>query len=1328
MLRNLLTVILLLPVVLSAQNRIHFTSLNQSNGLISGDVMCFRQDTNGFMWIGTKYGLNIYDGLNFSVYGIRPDPPFNSDISCLAAGKGNDMWIGTLGEGLFLYRSLLRSSSVIPLFDGSDSVRNVECVLQEGDTVWAGTEAGLFRIIQEKAQFIPLDSTRVSVTALVRHGKGLLAGTKDKGLLFLDENGKVKSVEMKGMQINCLLPVSDTLLLAGTQTSGLYFIRSGQKSSVIKCPEPPFNTDPIVNDMLVDRNGDLWIGTDGSGLIRMKPVNGTFHTSDHITYDGKAKSSIPSNAVFSLYEDKQGNIWIGTIWKGLSIMNSSPANSAFYFSDLTGDEPYPVLSVFRDGKELWLGTDGNGLSIIDLESGRLRKISTLSSPALKGEYVQQIFRDSKGLFWIGTFSSGLFCYDRKRESIREFSHNSLDATSISYNDIRTILEDRQSDLWICTWGGGLNRYSRKNRAFTSFRSQPEGEADGVTDNITSACFNTDSTGIWTGTFGNGLYLFDLRNKSFSRPPVPSFRNLKILSVYPDSRGKLWIGTWGNGLKVYDISAQKEDSCTALEQISSLRVTAIREDRYGMIWFSSKNGIFRYDPGKNALQKFGGFDLITNKEFHINSAFSDDDGNIWFGGIEGVVEILPSEEIKTGPVPPPVITDFRLYSGKLPGGYPGSLCSRNTIRLAWNQNYFTLFFSTPWFPVSDITYSFMMENLNDNWISVPGDMATFTSLSPGTYIFRVRSSFNNADWSSETRYTITITQPYWKRWWAYLIYVSLFVGLLFLFQKYTRDWEGMKANLRLETLEREKENELHQVKQRFFTNISHEIRTPVSLILGATERLNESGLISKGYQREVEAIRNSSRHLIQLINELLDFRRLESDGIKIRVAEGDFLKFSKEIFLSFQAQASIKNIEFRFISGEEKIRLWYDRVQMEKVLYNLISNAFKYTPEGGNITLELEHDDQFCYFRVTDSGKGIPDEQLYDIFKRFYQSENAAEIRESGFGLGLSIAKEIVSLHGGEIGATNNAGQGICIAVKLPKGNSQFPAEQQVRDFKNSEQIENYLPADPGNDPATDFGSFGEVSLLIVEDNDYLRDYLQALFPPGFIISTASDGEEGLKKAIELIPDLIISDVMMPVMDGVAMTRAIKTNIQTSHIPVVLLTARTNLIYKREGYDVGADDYITKPFNQGLLKTRVHNILKSRKQFREKLLKDYITRPQDELNISTPDQQFLSRLTDVIERNIHENEINARLLADELGMSHSVIYKKIKALTGLSLIEFIRDFKLKRAAVLLSKYRMNITDVCYKVGFSDRRYFSKLFKIKYGVPPSEFIRHNRDGQD
>ncbi len=1325
-----LILVLCITQILVAQTNPHFTSLNQKNGLISGDVMCFKQDYNGFMWIGTKYGLNIYDGNNFNVYHLNSgDKPFNSDISSLQKDSIN-IWIGTLGDGLYLFLKPDHQIIHVPITYNGDTLLNINSIQYWDNSIWIGTESGLFKIDKElNSSYINLNNGIENITELTVHNNQLAVGTNNNGLLLINRNGEQIHYDFINYQISALQSFNNQNLIIGTKTAGLFCLNTNDSIINQECFNIPFISNTvIVNEILVDRQQNIWVGTDGDGLFKLKQEQGKIKIQNHFVYDGKSRNSIASNAIFSLYEDNSGNIWIGTIWKGLSVLNLNTSNAGFYYSDYYGDEQYPVLSIYKNNQELWFGTDGKGLNIFDLESKTVNKYNSDTEPPLNGDYVQTIFKDSQGTIWLGTFSSGLSSFNKEQGSGSIYKNEKGNTGSLSYNDVRVILEDTNTDLWIATWGGGLNKFNRKTKKFNTYHYIEKGVQTHYGDNITSICFSDNKAGLWIGTFGNGLFYFDFNKQEYTRLSLPEFQNLKILNIFLDKQERLWIGTWGNGLKVFDTRNSAEINYPILNRISNSRVTSIEEDFHGRIWFSSKNGIYKLIPSENTLLKFGGFDLITNKEFHINASYIDEEGKIYFGGIEGIITIIPTAELSTESIDPPVITNLRFYNEKLTADLSEKSLKNNRLKLTHNQNYFTFTFSSPHFPVSDVSYSYMMDNFHSDWQLASEDQATFTKIPPGNYVFNVRASVNNFQWSEPAKLVIQITQPIWKRWYAYMIYVSGFVLLLFFFQKYAREWEALKANLKFESLTREKENELHKIKNRFFTNISHEIRTPVTLILGATNRLTENGAVNKENQKEVDVMRTSSRHLLNLINELLDFRRLEMDGIQLRVAEGNFIKFAREIYLSFQTQATSNNIDYKFQSSTEKLILSYDREQMEKVIYNLISNAFKYTPPGGSILIEADNDDQHGYLKVIDSGEGIEETKLAEIFKRFYQSENAADIRKSGFGLGLSIAKDIVQLHGGEIDAMNNAKKGICISVKIPLGSSHFSAEQRLKNFKDSEDINHYITSAKLAPPAISLSEYSDSTLLIVEDNQQLREYIKGLFSDISIVLDASNGEEAWEITLKSFPDLIISDVMMPVMDGVTLTKKLKTDIQTSHIPVILLTARTHLIFKKEGFEIGADEYITKPFNETLLKTRVYNLLKSRNNLRNKVLNEYITNPEVELSISTPDQKFLADLTNVIERNIHENTLSAKLISQELYMSHSVVYKKIKALTGLSMIEFIRDFKLKRATILLVKYRLSVSDVCFKVGFSDRRYFSKIFKIKYGVTPSEYSKSENNSKN
>ncbi len=522
---------------------------------------------------------------------------------------------------------------------------------------------------------------------------------------------------------------------------------------------------------------------------------------------------------------------------------------------------------------------------------------------------------------------------------------------------------------------------------------------------------------------------------------------------------------------------------------------------------------------------------------------------------------------------------------------------------------------------------------------------------------------------------------------------------------------------------EKDIELYSLKQQFFTNISHEIRTPITLILGAVNRFLEvSDLKEEKQLNPINTLKKNSKHLLNLVNELLDFRKLESNQIQLKVTKENWSKFCEEIYLSFIELASQKNIDFTFKPLESDLNLWFDKNQMDKVLYNLLSNAIKFTNNGGAIKLVLSEINDNVFLEIEDKGVGIPKKQLSKIFNRFYQIDKENTTKGIGFGLGLSISKEIIGLHGGEISVESKKGKGTTFVVKLRKGKKHFKESDLGGNESNAELIDNYLIE---NHETIKKNISNEVivkedTLLIVEDNDEIRDYIIELLSDEFLILEAADGEKGVAIAQSQIPDLVISDVMMPIMNGVQLTNELKSNINTSHIPIILLTARASFAHQMEGYDIGADEYITKPFNEFLLRSRIKNLLRNRRLLHERFRSEDIV-PISELAKNKTDQEFLLNLGALIEKYLDSNAFNANFVAKELGMSHSIIYKKLKILVGLSFIEYVRDYKLKIAKRLLIEKGSTVADVCYQVGYSDRKYFSKLFKQRFGKNPSEYLK-------
>ncbi|MEH6406370.1 MAG: ATP-binding protein, partial [Leeuwenhoekiella sp.] len=826
-----------------------------------------------------------------------------------------------------------------------------------------------------------------------------------------------------------------------------------------------------------------------------------------------------------------------------------------------------------------------------------------------------------------------------------------------------------------------------------------------------------------------LNLFDIATQKFTHfeyneSDTNSVSSNNLFSLLKDSHNNLWIGTSGEGINRLDLSDKKITRFPEEKKIRYATVTAIIEDNNGVMWFSTKQGIFSYDYNKD---EFTSFPELTG-EFHINAAIKDEDGLIYFGGLNGVLRFDPSIIKPSVKQPAVKLTSFKLFNKEIIAGenqiLKKSIDFEDKITLSHNQDVVTFEFAALQFPFSsDCEYAIKLENFDENWRNIGKDRtATYTNLAPGNYTFKVKSRAAGSDWGDNyASVDLLILKPFWLQWWAFVIYFLLIIGAFYIFRKYIIAWEHMKANLRLERLTHEKDIELYNLKQQFFTNISHEIRTPITLILSAINRLGEK------YGREdksniyLATVKKHGNHLLNLVNELLDIKNLETK-IRLKISKGDFVNFCEEIYLSFSESAAKKNINFSFTASTPELEIWFDKNQMEKVLYNLLSNAFKFTQTGGSISVFITENEENAILKVEDSGIGIAKRQLTKIFNRFYQTSGAGKIKESGFGLGLSISKEVIDLHQGSINAISERSVGSTFTVIIPKGKAHFKQEELKENQLISDQDELYFLPEKLNPTSIDEKKqdvLKDQTLLIVEDNADIRHYLVEIFTPYCDILQAGNGKEAFEKAIENLPDLVISDIMMPVMDGIELTQNLKTDMRTSHIPVILLTARATFQHKMEGFDTGADDYVTKPFHEKLLLSRVINLIKNRSFLREKFSGQTLLTISDG-DFNTTDQKFLTNLIKAIEENVDDESLNAEFLSKELGMSHSVIYKKIKSLTGMTFVEFVRDYKLKIARSLIEQQGFSVSEASFKVGYSDRKYFSKLFKQKFGENPSHFL--------
>lgn len=1333
---------LLVAMGVNSQSQTTFKKLNQSTGLSNGRITSIVKEKDGFIWIGTKNGLNRYDGLQVKVYNKKNSNLGSNDISDLFIDSKNKLWITTLGGGVNIYNPLTDSFKVYknsPNTTKSLLSNQVNTVIEDSKgNMWFGTEKGLCKFNKITGNFTsytnqlnPNQSKNSnSITCLYSDkNENIWVGTFGNGLFLFDvAEEKFSQIAPKEMMvsdfINDIEELNRDKILIGTSGSGLLLvdISTFKFSNFLKENLSLKQEVNIVRSIRKDNQDNLWIGTDGNGVFEIEYPNAKSPIIHNYLYNPQLESSLSGNAIYEIMDDNDSNIWIGTAWNGISILNKNSTNEIL-FSDIIGLNPTPILSIYKNEHKLYLGLDGEGLTVYNQNLNQIKYYNEKNKKgSIKGKFIQKITETDNQEIWLGTFANGLIKFDEKLNTFKQYKHEFNNKKSISRDDVRDIIEDENNNLWIATWGGGLNYFNPKTEEFIKFRNEANNNNTVNNDNLIS--LEQDGDHIWIATFGGGVNLLDTKTKKFTYfthndtdPSTISGNN--IFSLLKDSKGYLWIGTSGEGINRLNLKTKEIERFEANENIRYLTITGIIEDNEKNIWFSTKQGIINYNYQSNTFNTFS--DL--SGEFHINSIFKDESGLLYFGGVNGVVKVNPKTIVVENKRPPVKLTKFKLFNKEV-NIEKGGLLEKNIaftddIQLNHNQDVLTFEFSALQFPFSNnCEYAIKMEHFDKDWRNIGTDRtATYTNLSPGNYTFKVKSKEMGSTWGDDfTSVNIHILKPFWLEWWAFAIYSIILLILFYLFRKYTIAWERMKANLEFERLTHEKDTELYNQKQQFFTNISHEIRTPVTLILSSINRLFDTGELLERKQLNIaHTLRKNSNLLLQLVNELLDIRKFETNEITIKVSKNELVSYCKEIFLSFSEIASERNIEYQFISEKKHIEIWFDKNQLEKVIYNLLTNAFKFTKNGGKIKFEITDHDSVVALTVDDSGIGMSENQKSEIFKRFYQVRDKDAGLESGFGLGLSISKDIIELHKGKITVESQKAKGSTFKVELLKGNQHFPdniidkAEKMIDE--DVQTIQKVAPNELKKQTE-------KQTILIVEDNLDIQDFLKDILIGDFEILQAYNGSEGLKMATAKFPDLIISDVMMPIMDGIEFAKKIKLNTNTSHIPIVILTARTSVKNKMEGFETGADEYITKPFNEDLLKTRINNLLNNRKLLREKFRNENMLTPKT-LALNSTDQMFLEKLYKSIEANLETNNLKAEDISKEIGMSHSVMYKKIKALTGLSYIEFIREYRLAIARQLIEDLGYSVTDACFKVGYSDRKYFSKLFKQKYNKNPSEF---------
>jgi len=1308
-----------------------FHHLTVENGLSQNAALAISQDNQGFIWIGTSNGLNRYDGYRFKVYQSRANDSTtltsNNTLSILSDSKKN-LWIGTY-NGLNKYLS--GPDRFKRIASPSNSTLTYYCLYEDRKgNIWAGTNAGLFRINTtndqpESVDFAPVDSSAErSVRAILEDRSGNFWIGTTMGLF------RIRKSETKAFRhdpqdattissdfITSIEEDHQGRIWIGTHTNGLN--RYDDRTGLFKRFAHQSSAQSIINNnirkLLVDKESRLWIGTQEGISVLDEQGN---HLYSFQQDDGNPES-LSQNSVHCLFQDGAANIWAGTYFGGVNYTYS--VNTQFSVLRKKDRPDFlnnnVISSIVEDEKKnLWIGTEGGGLNYYDRSTGKFRsyKHSPNDPASIGSNLVKIVYRDWQGQIWAGTHGGGLNLYDPVKNEFRKFLFKQNDAVLLN-EEVVGIYEDGKGRLWVGTTFGiklfnkipqGLEPI---NNAFT---------AKAPFSSTANAFLEDDKGRLWVST-SDGLYM--LEGEQFHK-----ISGDLVNCIQQNKRSQIWIGIQQGGIARFDENTQKLEYFNQPGKIGNRNILGILEDDQQNLWLSSDNGLLKFNPRQDFLQIFTASDGLAGNAFNYNSYFRDSKGEFFFGGFNGITHFFP-EKIQSNQKPGRmVLTGVKLFNDPVvPGDSTGllkeNISTANSITLKHNQDVLTIEFALLNFIKSNKnTYAYKLEGYDKDWLYTNIPAANYTNLPSGDFTFRVKGANNDGVWTDAISITVNVLPPFWLTWWAYSLYALAIGGIVFLVLRYF----FLGALLK-------KEEELHQVKLNFFTNISHEIRTHLTLIMAPVERM-ETEDNSSFFKQQLNSVKQNANRLLKLVSELMDFRKAETGNLKLVIHEHDLIPFLEEVYNSFRDISIKKNITTSFIYDGGSLPLYFDSEQLEKVFFNLMTNAIKFTPENGHIWLQVTENEKEVTVTITDDGRGIAPEYLDKVFTNFYQVDDHG-LQNTGYGIGLALSKNIVTLHKGRIQAESETVPGTennrtSFIVTLPKGNKHF-SQELLKDAKGLNQEE--LPGRQAAGTLNKLPEFvsaprSQASILIVEDNPELRALIKETFSNHYQVQEATNGVEGLDIATSQLPDLIISDVMMPKMDGIELCYHLKTDERTSHIPVILLTAKSTQSDQVSGLETGADMYLTKPFSNKILELNVRNLLAARERLRQLFLQQVSTytintdpEPAKFSALNTVEQEFLQKVIQIVEENMDNPEFGVDMLSRKVAMSAPVLYKKIKAVSKMSVNDFVKSLRLKKAAQLLQEKQLTVYEVAYAVGYNDRKYFSQEFKKQFGKTPSEY---------
>lgn len=1348
----------------------NFLRLDNTNGLSNNQVECIFRDSRGFMWFGTNYGLNRYDGYEFKVYKsvkndtnsliynsvseiqedvdgnlwIRVNPDyliydirtekFKRNISAALAPLGvtflpalveidgqKNYYFYNQNTAVYKYDVSSKKLFMFKQGDGPNGLSRgaIISIKPSGETFWVLFQSGLIERFNERTHTVDFRNSYVQDN---------LSGASIRKNLFIDSDGNpwvYPGIGDKGV-----------LYYDMKNGSWRYF---GNDRKDFRSSEDKYITSDFVRDIARDQQNRIWIGTDPGGVNIYDRDSDTFTV---LQYDPVNPGSISQNSTISLYCDSTGIMWVGTYKNGVSYYHPDMfkfGKSPLFFYQNPNLENKDCNTLYEDsGGTLWIGTNGSGLLRYNTKSGEfsLYRNENNNPASISSDIIISAIEDKSGTMWFGTFMGGLNRMDG--ESFRSYLPEENNPNSISNKNIYGLAEDHMHNLWIGTLGGGVDQLDASRRNFVHHNT---GNSESLSSDFILSMYTRYQDAIYLCT-SRGIDILNTSTAEISSMFKDSeqqgkLSELIINNTIIDQRHLQWMAT-DNGINIYDPSKRSISYLNTSHGLPSEQVVSLAEDAYGNIWAGTRNGLAYIQCTKNTPAEDYTFNVISFDEndglvsniFNQNAVFRNSEGKIYFGTTKGYI-VIDQDNIRFNKINPTprfcalIIGNEEILPGKKYRGnmiLDRSITSTDRLVLKYNTNNFTLKFSAlSYIHPRKNKYKYMLKGFETEWnetrAGTDARQVTYANLNQGSYELVIYAGNNDNEWNqTPLTLTIVIKPPFWLTWWMVLFYTLLGMFVVWLIVNYNLRKQKKRFENEQRIREAQQLHEIDEMKFRFFTNISHEFRTPLSLIMSPVEKLLRNAR-DEEERNLFDIIQRNANSLLGLVNQLLDFRKLENEKDKLNISVGDVVAFIKDICYSFTEMANRKSIVFSFSTFVSELRMEFDPEKLSKIVYNLLSNAFKFTDPNGKVELiislvhQLNHDEKMLKVVVSDTGCGIPEKDINRIFERFYRVESPDNMHKSGTGVGLHIVSEYIKLHNGQVQVESKEGKGSVFTVCIPA------IQHYHKEIISS--AENNVPAPEIQITESDGEERKSKPLmLIVDDNEDFRKFIGSMFTANYRILMAGDGEQALQLTLEKTPDLIIADVMMPKMDGYQLCREIKHDIRVSHIPVILLTAKAGEENKFRGIEAGADDYIPKPFNMEMLALRVTRILE-----RQRMVHDHFSRKLSfdpaGVEVTSLDEKFVKKAVALVESNLENADFLVENLCRELGMSRVYFYKKILSLTGKTPSEFIRLIRMKRAACLLEKSQLFVNEIAYKVGFNDPKYFRKYFRNEFGMSPNEY---------